>query len=66
MSKDTQVGLNIYNINGQLIQQLVKPQLQSTGVYEYTYEPETNTGNVFFAVLITPEQVISKKMIFIK
>jgi len=56
----------IFSMNGSLIKELVPQQWQTTGNYEYLFEPTTNAGNIYFAVLTTAEEVISKKMIFIK
>lgn len=66
LEQDTEVSLTIFSIDGQLVEPLVPFEYQTSGSYEYIFEPKENRGNVYFAVLMTPEKVISKKMIFIR
>lgn len=66
LSKNTAISLQIFSMNGELVKELIPQQNQNKGYYEYLFEPNTNSGNVYFAILITEEEVVSKKMIFIK
>lgn len=66
LPEDTQINLQIFSLNGQLIQELVPKQWQTKGNYEYQFQPTANAGNIYFAVLTTAKEVISKKMIFIR
>jgi len=62
----TAVNLQIYSMSGQLVQELVTQEIQQQGSYEYAFEPKADAGNFYFAVMTTPEQVITKKLIFIR
>jgi len=53
-------------MSGQLVKELVTQEIQPQGNYEYIFEPKQDLGNFYFAVMITPEQIITKKMIFIR
>jgi len=66
LPKNTKVNLQIFSMNGSLIQELVPQQWQTKGNYEYLFEPTTNSGNIYFAVLTTAEEILSKKLIFIR
>jgi len=66
LEKATEVNLRIYDMSGQLVQELVTQETQNQGNYEYTFEPKQDSGNFYFAVMTTPEQVITKKLIFIR
>lgn len=66
LSENTEVSLHVFGMGGQLVQELITTVPQSKGAYEYTFEPKMYSGNVYFAVLVTAEEVLSKKMIFIR
>ena len=66
LSEDTEINLQIFSINGDLIKELAPKQWQTKGNYEYQFQPTANAGNIYFAVLTTAEAVMSKKLIFIR
>lgn len=66
LEKETAVSLRIFTMNGSLTQEIVSSNVQQKGVYEYNFEPETNKGNIYFAVLVTGEEVLTKKLVFIR
>lgn len=66
LEKSTAVNLSIYAMSGQLVKEIVSESIQQAGNYEYTFEPNGNAGNTYFAVMTTPEQVMTKKLILIR
>lgn len=62
----TAVRLQIFSADGSLVEELVKPQTQAKGYYEYTFEPKTTIGGMYFVTLTTPDAVLNKKIIFIR
>lgn len=66
LEKASTVNLRIYDMSGQLVKELVAQEKQSEGIHEYTFESKVDAGNFYFAVLTTPESVITKKLILIR
>lgn len=66
LMEDAAISLNIFSMDGRLVEKIVPFQPQIKGNYEYVFAPKENTGNIYFAVMTTPEHRITKKMIFIR
>lgn len=66
LGEETRVSLKVYAMNGGLVKDIIPNRVQQKGVYEYNFEPETNKGNIYFAVLVTGEEVLMKKLVFIR
>ncbi|MFA7057560.1 MAG: FlgD immunoglobulin-like domain containing protein [Candidatus Cloacimonadales bacterium] len=64
------IDVAVYNLKGQLIKTIANKEF-STGTHDFKWDGNDQNGNrcssgVYFFRIITPEKVISKKMIFMK
>jgi len=59
------VNINIYNINGQLVE-VLSNKLHQSGVYNVTWNAEGYTSGVYFVKLISGEFVDTQKIMLIK
>lgn len=66
LKESKQVDLRVFDMNGKLVTTIVPNQLQESGTYQYDFKPIDAGATVYFAILITEDAVISKKMIFIR
>ena len=65
LEKSTKVNLKIYDLNGQLINTLASNEWQEQGEYSYNFQAPKSVGIVYFLVLQTAKNVISRKLILL-
>lgn len=63
--KESKVKLEIYDVLGRSVQTLVN-QVQKAGNYSVEFNATKLTSGIYFYRLVTPTQMISKKMMLIK
>jgi hypothetical protein len=63
--KTERVTLAIYDVNGHLVETLVKNELKQARAYQLNYQPETATG-VYFVKLIVGEETKTQKIVLLK
>lgn len=65
VAQSGKVQLNVYNMNGQLVQQLVDGQL-AAGQHSSIFNATNLPSGVYLYRLVTPSQTITKKMTLLK
>ncbi len=65
LPKDEQVTLSVFNINGQLVKELVDGKIQAGNHSIYFNATDLNSG-IYFYTLETVSTKLSKKMLFVK
>ena len=59
------VSLNIYNVQGKLVQKLVN-EMQSPGVYDLIFNAKNLPSGIYFYKLSTQKSDITRKMLILK
>ena len=65
INKSSDIRLDVYNVNGKLIKTLVK-QRQIPGNYFVTFSGENFSSGIYYYVLVSDENIVSKKMVLLK
>lgn len=65
IAKSSMVELNIYNLLGEKISNLIKETLKA-GTFQVTYKPENLSTGVYFFRLTTNGNVFTRKMLLVK
>ena len=71
VDKDTNISLNIYNMQGELIKTMINDEYFTQGTYEFVWKGKNNNGNqipngIYFGVFHSAEQINTVKLIFTK
>ena len=66
LAKESEVAIQILDINGKIVQQLGNNSIQSRGLHEIRLSNHQMQSGMYYIFLITPEAMISQKVILIK
>ena len=65
LPKDQMISLNIYNINGQLVESLVNQTLKA-GMHQVDWNASGFASGMYIYQLQSPEKSITQKMVLMK
>lgn len=66
LDKPTTVSLHIYDLNGQLVEQLMNPTQQIAGDYQIVYQATKRVEGIYIAILQTDDAVLSQRLVLMK
>ena len=62
----TTVNLAVYDVNGQLVKNIIQRAFFEVGQYQYTFEKDHHASNIYFLVLQTAETQVVQKLMLIR
>ncbi|MEM6319170.1 MAG: zinc-dependent metalloprotease [Bacteroidota bacterium] len=63
IDQPTKVQLQVMDLNGRIVQRLANQAIKEVGVYQVTFEGDQLLPGMYYVFLITPERVMSKKVV---
>jgi len=66
VSNDNEVSISVYNINGQLVSNLVNTTKFSAGIYKITFDASNLSSGNYFYKLTVGDKILTKKMTLLK
>ena len=66
ISKPSDISLDVYNLKGQLVDKIIDNKYYNAGKFSIMYEPSDLSSGVYFYQLTDGQNIINKKMIYLK
>ena len=66
ISNPSHISLNVYSINGELVDKIINNEYYNTGKFSISYRPDKLSSGVYIYELDNGKNVITKKMIYLK
>jgi hypothetical protein len=66
LDKTSTVSLEVYDVNGRQIAQLVPNTVQDAGVYQVRFQAENRAKGIYYVFLRTDDNVISKRLVLME
>ncbi|MEN0046699.1 MAG: M66 family metalloprotease [Bacteroidota bacterium] len=63
LTQRTNVSLEIYNLNGKKIEQLISNELQNAGDHQLTFDADSYSNGIYVLVLRTSEETMVRRLI---